>query len=896
MRLLGAGFRAVVERQEADAAEGDGGDAERPRRKSAAEPHDAYDAGDEHQDDVDERRDAQERGLDVAAEEAGDAGGVLVAVLLDDEFVQLRRIFRLNVDETNEVLTRDHALFRSRRCDLPLQYVNDLHRLGVIEFVWHTEYKDGETCTKVSTVAIITMAAMDRQPKKTTRKTSRPKPVSKRPVVPANPQRGFDITAIIVLALGVFSVIALLSKNAGVVGSALENTFRILFGVGAWAAPVLLFCLGVGLIRGRGPAAKHLSWGLGLLFLALLSALAKSSNGDYFDTAVIVAGGGYIGAMLGYAFHMMLGAGQVVGTVMLGLIGLVLTIDMPIRDALGHVKRISLPPAQEPREVTPKEDVPPPKKRPIGMEPEPERVVAHEEPAPPKPKKAPNIREIEEREPSLSPEASTPKEGYQLPPINLLAESILNPKRSPAEMQKNIETLENTLEQFGIEATVVEVATGPSVTRYEIQLGAGVRVARITALADNIAMDLAASQVRVEAPIPGKAAIGVEVPNASPTIVTLRELCESQEFIKHSSRLCVALGKDVSGMNKYADLTKMPHLLIGGATNSGKSIGLATLITSLLMRNTPKDLRLVLIDPKRVELTLFDRIPHLMCPVIKDVKEAPGVLRAVWREMDRRFDLISEVGVRNIDGWNAKASFQDRMPYIVVVIDELADLMIQAKAEVETTIVRLAQLSRAVGIHLVIATQRPSVDVITGLIKANIPSRIAFSVASQIDARTILDTKGAEDLIGKGDMLFSPIEANKPVRIQGCYVSEQEIDAVCKFWRNQQAPDYVLKPVEVVEDSDRSDSGGGSDEVDALWQDAVRWVVERGQASTSMLQRRFSIGFQRASRLLDEMEQRAIVGPKDGARPREVMINPVELEEMFGRKYREAGDSTGNDE
>jgi S-DNA-T family DNA segregation ATPase FtsK/SpoIIIE len=232
----------------------------------------------------------------------------------------------------------------------------------------------------------------------------------------------------------------------------------------------------------------------------------------------------------------------------------------------------------------------------------------------------------------------------------------------------------------------------------------------------------------------------------------------------------------------------------------------------------------------------------------------------------------------------------------VVVIDELADLMIQAKAEVETTIVRLAQLSRAVGIHLVIATQRPSVDVITGLIKANIPSRIAFSVASQIDARTILDTKGAEDLIGKGDMLFSPIEANKPVRIQGCYVSEQEIDAVCKFWRNQQAPDYVLKPVEVVEDSDRSDSAGGSDEVDALWQDAVRWVVERGQASTSMLQRRFSIGFQRASRLLDEMEQRAIVGPKDGARPREVMINPVELEEMFGRKYREAGDSTGNDE
>ncbi|RYE77330.1 MAG: DNA translocase FtsK, partial [Myxococcales bacterium] len=497
--------------------------------------------------------------------------------------------------------------------------------------------------------------------------------------------------------------------------------------------------------------------------------------------------------------------------------------------------------------------------------------------APPKaaepPKKAEKKKE-EPEEPALDPNLAEPKEGYALPPIGLLSEALLKSQRPAAETQQQIETLQNTLEQFGIEAEVVEVAAGPTITRYEVSLGPGVKVSRITALADNIAMDMAASQVRVEAPIPGKSAIGVEVPNITPSMVTLRELCDDPVFRNHPSRLVVALGKDVSGVSKYADLTKMPHLLIGGATNSGKSIGLATLITSLIMRNTPKDVRLVMIDPKRVELTLFDRIPHLMCPVIKDVKEAAGVLRAVWREMDRRYDLFSENGCRNIDGWNSQASFQDRMPYIVVVIDELADLMLQCGAEVETVIVRLAQLARAVGIHMVIATQRPSVDVITGLIKANIPSRIAFSVASYIDSRTILDMKGAEALIGKGDMLYKPIDAMKPMRVQGCYVSEKEIAAICKHWREQQAPEYTIEPIESdgsIGDT-KKEAGDFGEETDPLWEDAVRWAVDRGQASTSMLQRKFSIGFQRASRLLDMMEERQIVGPRDGPRPRDVLI------------------------
>jgi S-DNA-T family DNA segregation ATPase FtsK/SpoIIIE len=469
----------------------------------------------------------------------------------------------------------------------------------------------------------------------------------------------------------------------------------------------------------------------------------------------------------------------------------------------------------------------------------------------------------------------------------LLAAPHEKPKRSPQEMQRNIETLEGTLEQFGIDATVVEVAHGPTLTRYEIQLGPGIRVSRIVQLADNIAMDLAASQVRVEAPIPGKAAIGVEVPNTKPSMVSLREVCDAAEFVENPSRLMVALGQDVSGMNKYADLAKMPHLLIGGATNSGKSIGLASIITSLLMRNTPKDLRFVMIDPKRVELTLFDGIPHLMCPVIKDIKEAPGVLRAVWREMDRRYDVLSEHGVRNIQSWNEKATFADRLPYIVVIIDELADLMIQAAAEVETSICRLAQLARAVGIHLVIATQRPSVDVITGTIKANIASRVAFAVSSQIDSRTILDQKGAESLIGRGDMLFMPIDASKPVRIQGCYVSEKEIEAVCEFWRAQEGPQYVLEAIPDEVDNPRKESGNfGEEGADPLWEESVRWVVDRGQASTSMMQRKFSIGFQRASRLLDSMEERGIVGPRDGPRPRDVLISPMDVESLFGKGER----------
>jgi S-DNA-T family DNA segregation ATPase FtsK/SpoIIIE len=709
--------------------------------------------------------------------------------------------------------------------------------------------------------------------------------------------RPYDIAAILLFAFAAVVVVALATPDSGLLGRTLGSVCETLFGRGAWAVPPFLGLIAVCLIKGQSLSFRHLGWGVTLIFLTILGFLAGHVNGNYFDPGILAPGGGYIGAGIAWLSATLLGAGKVIGIGALGLVGLVLTVDVPIRTMMEQTKQAAVTVKRKTieRPRTPK--APKPERKPIDRplaeralpkgiiredpDPEPEAIPVADEPR--KTRKPPKITDTQQRsEPTLEVDSPEPKEGYELPPITLLAEAILNPKRSQSEMQKNIETLEGTLEQFGIEATVVEVATGPTVTRYEIQLGPGVRVNRITALADNIAMDLAASQVRVEAPIPGKAAIGVEVPNASPSMVTLRELCEDHAFKSHASRLAIGLGKDVSGNNRYADLCKMPHLLIGGATNSGKSIALATLITSLIMRNTPKDVRLVMIDPKRVELTLFDHIPHLMCPVIKDVKEAPGVLRAVWREMDRRYELLSNEGVRNIDGWNAKASFQDKMPYIVVIIDELADLMIQSGPEIETIIVRLAQLARAVGIHLVIATQRPSVDVITGLIKANIPSRMAFSTASAIDSRTILDQKGAETLIGKGDMLFLPIDANKPQRIQGCFVSEKEIDAICKFWRAQEPPEYVLSPVEDDVADSKKESGDFGEETDPLWEEAVRWVADRGQASTSMLQRKFSIGFQRASRLLDMMEERSIVGPRDGPRPRDVLVNHMDVDSLFG--------------
>jgi S-DNA-T family DNA segregation ATPase FtsK/SpoIIIE len=477
---------------------------------------------------------------------------------------------------------------------------------------------------------------------------------------------------------------------------------------------------------------------------------------------------------------------------------------------------------------------------------------------------------------------------FMLPPLTLLKESPPSvAKRTQAELTDKIQILEQTLEQFNIGANVVEVASGPSVTRYEIQLAPGIKVSKIVSLADNLAMNLAAIDVRVEAPIPGKAAIGVEVPNTTPVMVSLRECLDTDEFRNAPSKLTIALGKDVAGQYKYADLTKMPHLLIGGSTNSGKSVCLNTLIASLVYRGTPRDVRLLMIDPKRVELSLWDGIPHLMHPVVKDVKQAAGLLRSTLREMDRRYDLFAAVGTRNIDGYNQKAAENEQLPYIVLIIDELADLMMQQGPEVETSICRLAQLARATGIHLVIATQRPSVDIITGTIKANISSRIAFAVASQVDSRTILDMPGADRLIGRGDMLFMPIDASKPLRVQGCYLSEAETNTLVDYLKEQEKPTYTLSVADGSGGSGGGSGGGSADEDvdDEFFEQAVRLVVNNGQASTSMLQRRFRIGYTRAARIVEVMEERGIVGGLNGAKPREILVSKDEVERLFNPAF-----------
>ena len=472
------------------------------------------------------------------------------------------------------------------------------------------------------------------------------------------------------------------------------------------------------------------------------------------------------------------------------------------------------------------------------------------------------------------------KHEYVLPPLELLNESPPKPVQHESAIREKQAVLMQTLNDFKIGANVAQVAMGPTVTRYEVQLEPGILVRKIVALADNLAMSLAAIDVRVEAPIPGKAAIGIEVPNDVTQMVSLRECLATNEFMNAPSKLTFALGKDVSGEYKYADLTRMPHLLVGGSTNSGKSVCLNVIISSIIYRATPREVKFVMIDPKRVELSLYDGIPHLLAPVIKDVKQAAGIFRSVLKEMEERYDRFARLGTRNIEGFNSRVPPEERLPFIVVVVDELADLMMQQGPEVETSICRIAQLARATGIHLVIATQRPSVDVITGTIKANISSRIAFAVATQIDSRTIIDMPGADRLIGRGDMLYMPIDAAKPLRVQGCYVGERETEELVKYLRNQEEAVYTMIPSE-------SSSGGygadGEDDgtSDELFEPCVRWLVMQGQCSTSSLQRKFKIGYTRAARLVEVMEARQIVGSQDGVKPREILLRSENLETFF---------------
>lgn len=466
---------------------------------------------------------------------------------------------------------------------------------------------------------------------------------------------------------------------------------------------------------------------------------------------------------------------------------------------------------------------------------------------------------------------------YQLPnPAILTATPPADQSVEYQTIKQNRKKLKQTLDSFGVDVTVKAATLGPSITQYEIQPAVGVKVAKIVNLADDLALALAAKDIRIEAPIPGKPLIGIEVPNAQIAMVGYKDVLAQAKPIA-GKPLVVPLGKDVNGQVVTFDLTKMPHLLIAGATGSGKSVMINVIITSILMRTKPSEVRLMLIDPKRVELSVYNGVPHLLTPVVTEARKAPSALNKVLAEMERRYEQFATHGVRNMTEFNHKAKSDPDagltvMPYIVVIVDELSDLMMVAGNEVETAIVRLAQMARAAGIHIIIATQRPSVDVITGLIKANIPSRIAFAVSSGVDSRTILDTNGAEKLLGRGDMLYQPIDASKPTRIQGAYIPSEDVEAVVGAITEQVQPAYD----ERMAPSELEATETGQDAEDELFDEAKQFVIQEQKASTSQLQRHFRIGYNRAARLIDELEQRGYVGPSDGSKPRKVLAAPPE--------------------
>ena len=491
-------------------------------------------------------------------------------------------------------------------------------------------------------------------------------------------------------------------------------------------------------------------------------------------------------------------------------------------------------------------------------------------------------------------------EHYEYPPVELLSKGSKKALKGGAKALTDVATrLQKTLYSFGVQAKVENVSVGPAITRYELKPAEGVRVSKIANLADDIALNLAAETIRIEAPIPGKQAVGIEVPNTEKETVHFRDVVESDEFQDSKSKLSVALGKDVAGNMAIADIAKMPHALIAGATGSGKSVCINTIITSIIYKAKPSEVKFVMIDPKVVELSVYNGIPHLLIPVVTDPKKAAGALAWAVQEMDNRYNLFAQKGVRDLKGYNAVAEKEEgigKLPQIVIIIDELADLMMVAAKDVEDSICRLAQKARAAGMHLIIATQRPSVDVITGIIKANIPSRIAFAVSSQVDSRTILDQVGAEKLLGKGDMLFYPSGAPKPTRIQGAFVSDEEVEKIVSFIKSNGEATYSEDILETIENSNKTDkeladeASDPDDDTDPLLMDAIDVVVETGQASTSFIQRRFKVGYARAGRIIDQMEERGVISGYQGSKPRQVLMTLEKLQELKMGTSEQAGE------
>ncbi|WP_407567643.1 DNA translocase FtsK [Limosilactobacillus fermentum] len=762
------------------------------------------------------------------------------------------------------------------------------------------------------------------------RTTTRPRAKAKPKVQNRLVKSLSGILAILILLVGLFKL--------GIIGTLVMGLFEL---IGGETAPELMvvaiiYCLGLTLY-GRFPRVK-VRWlsGAVLFYAGLLLALhvamfdSLNAHSHYLlttwnslnraiingDTTVAIGGGLLGGLLYSGTVYLVADLGAQVLAWLLMLVGVVVFFDLPwhrVIDGLATLVSAAIAKyrakQKEARQAPIKSRVqqrhqsgllarfkdhrPSPRTEDKDL-PEP---IADQPPqgnesaaaVAPSPAPAPKIMVAGQPKPSepASDAGAEPElagangqdddEDYQLPPTTLLTEVAPTDQTKDLEaIKENTSTLQYTLQSFGVEATVENVSLGPSVTKYELRPAVGVKVAKITHLADDLALALAAKDIRIEAPIPGKSLVGIEVPNQKIATVGFRSL---EEATPNDGRpLAVPLGRTVSGDVMVADLTKMPHLLIAGATGSGKSVAINVILTSILFKAKPSQVKMLLIDPKKVELSVYNGIPHLLSPVVSDPKKAARALAKVVAEMERRYELFAAFGIRNLAGYNQRVTKEEDdehhpLPLILVVVDELADLMMTVSHDVEDAIVRIAQMGRAAGIHMIIATQRPSVDVITGLIKANVPSRIAFAVSSGVDSRTILDANGAERLLGRGDMLFQPIDKNKPIRVQGAFISDQDVEAVVNFIKEERPAEY--DEAMVVSDAEM-EAAQEAEDTDPLFDEALDFVTDQQRASTSMIQRRFRIGYNRAARILDEMEQRGYVSPANGAKPREVYRQPEE--------------------
>lgn len=732
------------------------------------------------------------------------------------------------------------------------------------------------------------------------------KPVKKRAGQPGNCK--YDLTGLALIAIALIGLAGVFTDAVGAIGLLIKKGLEILTGDGYAVFLLLVILLGIKLVGRNSRPVDNRFWGLAVLFgglqIYLHMHIPLSAS---FQAALQREGGGLVGAVLSYAFIYCFGTvGTYILLFFLALAGLALCYGSSPRELGGTAWSGLRSSVTRLRDLVTNflftevedNDVPPKRTKNKGNRPEPDPLPpvtgAGEQPTI-------EIASISGAGGGRKTGHDTAAEEHALPPAetgltgtggleyHLPPPSLLAPPRNRGEnaagqdIGKKVKILEQTLDSFGIRARVTHVSVGPAITRYELQPPPGVKVSKIVGLADDIALGMATSGVRIEAPIPGKAAVGIEVPNDEIATVSLRELIECKDFAGSASRLTVALGKDIAGAPVLADLAKMPHLLIAGATGSGKSVCVNTIICSILFKATPDEVKFLMVDPKMVELANYNDIPHLVSPVVTDAKKAAGALRWAVREMESRYDLFAAAGVRDITRYNAMFDELDHdpgqtpLPLIVVIIDELADLMMVAPADVEDSICRLAQMARAAGIHLVVATQRPSVDVITGLIKANIPSRISFAVSSQMDSRTILDMGGAEKLLGKGDMLFYPVGAPKPVRVQGAFLSDREVENLVDFLKDQARPVYNEEVLQDQPEAESADTG----ETDELLPQATRIFIESGTASISMLQRRLHIGYARAARLVDIMERRGIVGGFEGSKPRAVLMTMEQYRQVF---------------